>query len=92
MDWKILFISYLDDFIVFSATIDEHIHRLLERLDSYGMHIQPEKCHFCEREVKILGCQISREGLLPLQDNVAAIQELNFAGTKKVLRHGYLLP
>ena len=80
---------YLDDFIIFSATIDEHVQhvqRLLERLDAYGMHIQPEKCHFCEREVKFLGYQISREGILPLQDNVAAIQELNPPSNLQELR------
>ena len=80
---------YLDDFIIFSATIEEHVqhlYQLLQRLSAYGMHIQPEKCHFCEREVKFLGYQISKEGLLPLQDNVAAIQELDPPSNLQELR------
>ena len=80
---------YLDDFIVFSETIEEHlrhVQQLLERMDNYGMHIQPEKCHFCERQVTFLGYQVSREGLLPVQDNVAAIQAVSSPTNLQELR------
>ena len=70
---------YLDDFIVYSKSIEEHLMHvplLLERLNKFGMSIQPEKCHFCEEEVKFLGYQISQRGFLPLQDNVSALKEI----------------
>ena len=70
---------YLDDFIVFSTTINEHlmhVKSLFERLSEYGMVIQLEKCHFCERKVNYLGYQISEKGFLPVRDNVIAIQEM----------------
>ena len=70
---------YLDDFIVFSETIEAHIvhiHALFKRLSEYGMVIQPDKCHFCERQVNYLGYQISKHGLLPVRDNVSAIEAI----------------
>ena len=70
---------YLDDFIVYSKTITDHVHHvrlLLDRLNKYGMSIQPEKCHFCEEEVNFLGYQISKEGFLPLENNVKALREI----------------
>ena len=70
---------YLDDFIIFSKTIDEHVvhvRQLLERLDEYGMYIQIEKCHFCEPQVNFLGYQISENGFLPMVDNVQAIRAM----------------
>ena len=70
---------YLDDFIIFSKTIKEHLHHLtllFQRLSQYGMVIQPDKCYFCEKQVNYLGYQVSKRGLLPVKDNVTAIEAI----------------
>ena len=70
---------YLDDFIVFSETIDDHlfhIEQLFERLSQFGMILQLEKCNFCANQVKFLGYQVSNKGLLPVRDNLLAIKEI----------------
>ena len=80
---------YLDDFIIFSKTIDEHVvhvRQLLERLDEYGMYIQIEKCHFCEPQVNFLGYQISENGFLPMVDNVQAIRAMTHPTNLQELR------
>ena len=79
MVWNTLFFYYLDDFIVFSETIEDHwahLQQLFVRLSNFGMIIQPEKCHFCESEVNFLGYKISNKGLLPVHDNVEAIRKI----------------
>ena len=70
---------YLDDLLIFSETIEDHVKHvkcLFERISSFGMVIQTTKCNFCETEVKYLGYKISKQGLLPLHDNILAINEV----------------
>ena len=72
--------SYLDDFLVFSKTLEEHyqhLDALLQRLDDYGMYVNEKKCSFAKQSVYFLGHVISSEGLQPLADKVAAISNLN---------------
>src|SRR6266516_3276162 len=55
---------YLDDIILFSKTIDEHLERfrlLLDRLRGANLKLKPSKCHLLEREVHFLG-HVIREG------------------------------
>lgn len=71
---------YLDDFLIFSASVEEHIQHvelLLQRLEKYGMFLHEEKCHFCLSEVNFLGYRVSGKGLLPMKDNVEAIRKLS---------------
>lgn len=72
--------SYLDDFLVFSKTLEEHyqhLNSLLQRLDDYGMYVNEKKCSFAKQSVYFLGHTISSEGMQPLADKVAAITNLN---------------
>ncbi len=49
---------YLDDVIIFSETVQEHISRLtqvFERLRQHNLKIKPSKCHFIKRSVQYLG-------------------------------------
>uniref|UniRef100_A0A3B1IZP3 Gypsy retrotransposon integrase-like protein 1 n=1 Tax=Astyanax mexicanus TaxID=7994 RepID=A0A3B1IZP3_ASTMX len=59
-------IVFLDDLIVFSATLEEHEQRLLrvlQRLKEYGLKLSPEKCKFFQTSVKYLGHVVSRNGV-----------------------------
>ena len=55
-------LCYLDDVLVFSTTIQEHIERLdvaFTKLTDYGLKLEKRKCHFFQPEVKYLGHQVS---------------------------------
>lgn len=57
---------YLDDVVVFSSTVAEHVERLdavLGRLQREGLKAKLEKCSFFKPEVSYLGHIISRDGV-----------------------------
>ena len=60
------FIVYLDDILIISKTLDEHllhIRRVLEMLKEEKMLINLKKCSFVKRELVYLGFVVSSEGL-----------------------------
>ena len=53
---------YLDDFIVFGRTFQEHVKRLdkvFSRLEQAGLKVKPSKCHMFRSQVSYLGHVIS---------------------------------
>src|SRR6267154_6339677 len=53
---------YLDDIILFSKTVKEHLVRLrqlLDRLRQANLKLKPSKCHLLRRKVNFLGHVIS---------------------------------
>ena len=57
---------YIDDLIIFSKTIEEHINkfeRVAQRMRSANMKFQPEKCDFFKLKVSYLGHEISYDGV-----------------------------
>ena len=71
--------AYLDDIIVPSPTLEEHIRMLrdvLRRLRADNLRINPAKCDFFKQEVKYLGHVVSGKGIHTDPDKVAAIQSL----------------
>ena len=57
---------YLDDIIIFSTTIEEHLSRLadvLTRLRQAGLKVKPSKCHLMKKSVHYLGHVVSSEGV-----------------------------
>lgn len=57
---------YLDDIVVFSSTVEQHLERLkgvLERLQSEGLKAKLSKCSFFRKEVHYLGHVISADGV-----------------------------
>lgn len=57
---------YLDDIVVFSSTVEQHLERLevvLERLQGQGFKANLEKCGFFQREVRYLGHVVSDQGV-----------------------------
>lgn len=69
---------YLDDIIIYSKTIPEHLtklRRVFERLRSSGLRLKPSKCEFLRTSVRYLGYIVSREGVLPCPDKVIAISK-----------------
>ena len=67
---------YLDDVVVFSATVDEHVSRLdavLNRLQRENLRVKLEKCEFFKTEVRYLGHVISKGGVATDPDKISAV-------------------
>ncbi|XP_063820175.1 uncharacterized protein LOC135062022 [Pseudophryne corroboree] len=80
---------YLDDIIVFAATLEEHFARLdrvLQRLEEYGLKLKPRKCHLLNSSLEYLGHVVSRDGVYPTPSKVAAVQEWKVPTTVTELR------
>ena len=57
---------FIDDIIVFSRTLNEHLEhlrRVLERIKGAGLKLKPVKCRFICREVEYLGHLVTPHGL-----------------------------
>jgi hypothetical protein len=73
-------VNFIDDTCVFSKnSFKEHLEHLQEtfqRLREAKLKLNPEKCHFGYRQVKLLGHVISREGLQTDPEKVKQVQEM----------------
>lgn len=59
---------YLDDIIVYGKNLKDHNNKLtevLQRLREHNLKLQPEKCHFLQKEITYLGHIISGSGVKP---------------------------
>lgn len=57
--------AYLDDIIIRSTSISEHIEHLKQvftGINEYGFKVKENKCEFCLDEIKYLGQIISKDG------------------------------
>ena len=71
-------IIYLDDIIVFSKTLEEHIERLrgvFEKLSAAGLRLKPKKCEFFKPKITYLGHIVSKDGIETEKKKVITIQE-----------------
>ncbi|GFS85371.1 hypothetical protein TNCV_75971 [Trichonephila clavipes] len=68
--------AFIDDILVASSSEAEHIQHLrllFQRLDQYGLSINPSKCTFGVHTLNFLGFQVCSSGIKPLEDRVEAI-------------------
>ncbi|GBG67790.1 hypothetical protein CBR_g914 [Chara braunii] len=71
-------IVYLDDILIFSRTVEEHVGHLdkvLSLLRQHQFKIKGEKCKFGRTRILYLGHEISTEGLKPDDAKVASIRD-----------------
>jgi hypothetical protein len=66
---------YLDDIIVFSSNIEEHFDRVFERLNSFGLKLNPAKCNLFQNSVRYLGHVISEDGIRTDPDKVQPLHD-----------------
>lgn len=67
---------YLDDIIIYSNSLDEHIMKLrtiFDRLRQTNLKIQLDKSEFLRKEVLYLGHTITKDGLKPNNDKIDAV-------------------
>ncbi len=69
---------YLDDIVVFSTFISQHLERLevvLGRLEREGLKARLEKCAFLQQEVRYLGHVISSRGVANDPSKIEAVAQ-----------------
>lgn len=75
---NVVCLVYLDDIIVFSVSLQEHIinlEKVFKRLRESNFKIQMDKSEFLKLETAYLGHVISKDGIKPNPDKIAAIQK-----------------
>lgn len=80
---------YMDDIIIYSPTIHEHISRLTEvfkRLRKANLKIQPDKCEFLRKEVAYLGHLITQDGVKPNPSKIDCIRNFPEPKTQKEIK------
>ena len=68
--------AYIDDLLVASSSREEHyshLKELFQRLDEFGLVVNPDKCTFGVESVEFLGHHVSAKGVSPLPEKVNAI-------------------
>jgi len=69
---------YLDDIIVYSADVGEHIVRLeklFERLRAANLKLKPSKCKLLRSELSFLGHVVSSKGVGTNPENISAVED-----------------
>ena len=69
---------YLDDVLIFSNDLDEHIEhvdKVLTLLDENSVRLRLSKCFFAKKELEYLGHMVSEEGLKPTDSKIKAVTE-----------------
>ena len=82
-------IIYLDDFIVFGCTEEEHLERLrivLEHFREFNLKLKPSMCSFFQTEIVYLAHHVSKEGIRPSDENVCTIMEFPMPETYTEVR------
>ena len=69
---------YIDDILVYSRTLEEHLDHLkivMDRLIQAGLKLKPSKCLFVRSEVNYLGHVITPRGLKASSQQVTAVRD-----------------
>ncbi|GBG70631.1 hypothetical protein CBR_g7933 [Chara braunii] len=80
---------YLDDILVYSRTLEEHLRHLrdvLDRLRRHGFYAKLSKCRFAQHKVDFLGHYVSYQGLHMDDAKITAIAEWPAPTSAKQLR------
>lgn len=82
-------VVYLDDIVVASPTLEQHIEDLtvvLGRLADAGLSLKLGKCHFCKSSLRYLGYMVTPEGLSPDENKVSSIKDFPEPSSVKQVR------
>jgi len=80
---------YLDDIVIWGATIEEHNQRLVEVFDglrAQSLKLEPDKCECLRKEVYFLGYKVTAEGVAMDERKVAAIRNYPVPNNTKQLK------
>lgn len=80
---------YIDDIIVTSDTLENHVKTLKEvfrRLSLHNLKLEPKKCFFLRREVIYLGQLITEDGLKPDPIKIKCVQDFPTPTSQKEVK------
>ncbi|KAK3548637.1 hypothetical protein QTP70_015934 [Hemibagrus guttatus] len=83
-------IAYIDDILVYSAFLEEHVlhvREVLSRLQQHHLYVKLEKCEFHRSTVTFLGYVVSRRGVEMDEVNVRAVTDWSAPTTVRELQH-----
>ena len=81
--------AYIDDILVFSDNIEQHMQHLqqvFERIRSAGLLLHPKKCQFAQGSTTYLGHVITGNGILPDPNKTRAVQDFPIPTSVKAVR------
>ena len=71
-------VCYLDDILIYSTNEKEHedhVQKVLQRLQEFGRFCKAEKCQFGVRKVGFLGFVITSDGISMESDRISTIED-----------------
>ena len=77
LQWQICLV-YIDDVIIYSRSVEEHVARLelvLQKLAEAGLKLKPKKCHLFKVKVLYLGHIVSADGVSTDPEKVKAVRD-----------------
>lgn len=80
---------YLDDIIIFSTSLEEHIislTKIFKRLKEVNLKVQLDKSEFLRKETEFLGHVVTTEGIKPNPNKIAAIQNYKLPRSTKQIK------
>lgn len=89
---NVICVVYLDDILVFSTSLQEHIvnlRKIFDRLRESNFKIQMDKSEFLKHETAYLGHIITPQGVKPNPDKISAILKYPIPKTTKQIK-GFL--
>ena len=87
-DLDYLFV-YMDDVLVASRTMaehEEHFRELFRRLADHDLVVSPVKCQFGKTQIEFLGHTVTKDGIKPLPEKVAALNAYPAPSTTDEMR------
>ena len=84
-----LALIYVDDIIIFSKSVDEHLAHLEEgfrRLTDANVNLNPKKCSFVKQKVEYLGHVVTPDGVKPNPEKVRIVRDFPVPKNLKTLR------
>ena len=82
-------VAYLDDILVYSKTLEEHIRHVtevLECLKQADLQLKPEKCEWHKEEVEFLGFIVGRNGVKMSPTKIEVIKSWQTPTTVKKIQ------
>lgn len=82
-------LCYMDDIIVFSTSLQEHIislNKVFTKLREANLKVQLDKSEFLHKEIAFLGHIVTSEGVKPNPDKIKAIQNFPIPRNEKQIK------
>jgi len=81
--------AYIDEILIFSRSIEEHkshLNLVLKKLETIGLSINKDKCHFLKDKINFLGYEISKDGICPPESRVNALNDIKTPTNQKEIQ------